>query len=47
MQEAKRPRLKRKRDEAEKAAEAGVKSAQAVFAKVLAKADPKAAKSGN
>jgi hypothetical protein len=47
MPTAKRPVLKRKRDEDEKAAEAGVKSAQAVFAKVLAKADPKAAKSRN
>jgi hypothetical protein len=36
----KRPRLKRKRDDAEKAAEAGVKSAQGVLARVIEKADP-------
>ena len=41
MPEAKHPRLKRKRDHAEKAAEAGVKSAQDVLALVIAKADPK------
>jgi hypothetical protein len=44
MEQAKRPRLKRKRDDAEKSAEAGVKSAQAVIAKVIDKADPKAKK---
>jgi len=41
MPDAKHPRFKRKRDHAEKVAEAGVKSAQDVLALVLAKADPK------
>jgi hypothetical protein len=41
VHQPKQPRLKRKRDHAEKAAEAGVKSAQGVAALVIAKADPK------
>jgi len=41
MSESKHPRFKRKRDHAEKAAEAGLKSAQDVLALVIAKADPK------
>jgi hypothetical protein len=41
MPDAKHPRLKRKRDDAEKAAEAGLKSGQDVVAMVIAKADPK------
>jgi len=43
MSEPKPTRFKRKRNDAEKAAEAGagVKSAQGVAALVLAKADPK------
>jgi hypothetical protein len=45
MSDTKSPRFKRKRDTSQKAVEAGVKSAQAVFAKVLEKADPKAAPS--
>jgi len=41
MPHPKQLRLKRNRDRAEKAAEAGVKSAQGVAALVVAKADPK------
>jgi len=46
MPEPKHPRFKRKRNDAEKAAEAGVKSAQDVLALVLAKADPTRPKNG-
>lgn len=46
VQNGKHPRLKRKRDRAEKAAEAGLKSAQDVLALVVAKADPKAPGNG-
>ncbi|MGA3172570.1 MAG: hypothetical protein ABSE62_16330 [Chthoniobacteraceae bacterium] len=41
MPESKQPRLKRKRDHTEKAAEAGLKSGQDVAALIIAKADPK------
>jgi hypothetical protein len=42
MQKPKQPRFKRKRNESEKAAEAGLKSGQGVAALIIAKADPKA-----
>jgi len=41
MPESKHTRFKRKRDNAEKAAEAGLKSGQDVAALIIAKADPK------
>jgi hypothetical protein len=41
MADAKHPRFKRKRDHAEKSAEAGLKSGQDVAALIIAKADPK------
>ena len=41
MPESKHPRFKRKREDAEKAAEAGVKSGQDVAALIIARADPK------
>ena len=40
MPEAKRPRLKHKRNDAEKTAEARLKSGQDVAALIIAKADP-------
>ncbi len=41
MGQPKYPRFKRKRDDAEKAAEAGLKTGQDVAALIIARADPK------
>jgi len=41
MPDAKQPRFKRKRNDAEKAAEAGLKSGHDVAALIIARADPK------
>jgi hypothetical protein len=41
MPDAKHLRFKRKRNDAERATEAGVKSAQGVAALIIGKADPK------